>query len=103
MDERCEFDPQTGCLTLAGELTIYQIAAATACLQTAAASGVLANIDLTAVTELDCAGLQWLIQAERLVGTQQEPAIVLQKNPVIEQLQIFVGLATLPETAGVVA
>jgi ABC-type transporter Mla MlaB component len=87
MDEACSFDEEKGLLCVTGELTIYQVAGVFDTLRNAAASGVLCEIDLTEVTELDGAGLQWLVQAERLVRSQPEPAIVLRKNELIEALQ----------------
>lgn len=97
MDEMCTFDEEKGLLTLTGELTIYQVASVFDTLRTAAASGVLCEIDLTRVTEMDGAGLQWLIQAERLAGIQEHPTIALQKNALIDALQQLTRTATATE------
>lgn len=87
MDDVCSFDEKKGLLTVTGELTIYQVARIYDALCYAAASQVLSDIDLTGVTEMDGAGLQWLIQAERLANTQQHPTLKLQKNTLITTLQ----------------
>lgn len=91
MDETCSFDEEKGLLCVTGELTIYQVAGVFDTLRTAAASGALCEIDLTGVTEMDGAGLQLLIQAERLAGTQQHPTLLLHKNSLIDDLQQLTG------------
>ncbi|MBE8715986.1 STAS domain-containing protein [Cellvibrio polysaccharolyticus] len=98
MDETCKFDEEKGLLSVTGELTIYQVASVFEALRDAAASGALCEIDLTGVTEMDGAGLQLLIQAERLAGTQENPSLVLQKNTLIDELQQLTGTAPVVDT-----
>lgn len=93
MSETFEFDNTKGLLTVTGELTIYQMTDALDALRAAAASDVLCEIDLTGVTEMDCAGLQWLIQAERLAGSKTEASLVIQKNALINDLQSLTSTA----------
>lgn len=103
MDETCNFDEEKGLLCVTGELTIYQVAGVFDTLRIAVASGVLCEIDLTGVTEMDGAGLQWLIQAERLAGTQQHPTLLLQKNTLIDDLQQLTGTTPRVEAPAAIA
>lgn len=98
MDEAFSFDEEKGLLCVTGELTIYQVAGVFNTLRSAVASGALCEIDLTGVTEMDGAGLQLLIQAERLAGTQQSPVVLLHKNTLIDELQQLTGTTPLQGT-----
>lgn len=59
--EDCKFDAVSGCLTLSGEFTVYQAATRHQYFLDHCADGSLQTINLNAVTELDCAGLQLLL------------------------------------------
>lgn len=59
------FDTEQGCLTVQGELTIYQASTALEAFRSAAGSGVLKQLDLSEVSELDSAGLQLLLALKR--------------------------------------
>lgn len=60
-----DFDSTTGCLTISGEFTVYQAAAAHALLSETLTGGALRMLDLSGVSELDCAGLQLLLSIQR--------------------------------------
>lgn len=89
MNDPFSFDVTTGCIRIQGELTIYQAYAAVDCLRAGVASGVLTTIDLSGVTELDTAGLQWLLLVQRLTGPESKPlALVNHSPPVLEVLKL---------------
>lgn len=88
MNNNCEFNPDTGCLIITGELTIYQANATAEELRGAYASGALKKIDLSRVTELDTAGLQLLLVAERLPGNEETVVLVNYSEPVQAVLKL---------------
>lgn len=55
------FDTEQGCLSVQGELTIYQASTALEAFRGAVESGHFKKLDLSEVTELDSAGLQLLL------------------------------------------
>ncbi len=61
------------CLHITEELTIYTAAAIKAVLQAALASPGLTAVDLAGVTEIDTAGLQVLLAAQRSATAQGRP------------------------------
>lgn len=90
MSDALQFDADTGCITVAGELTIYQANAAAESLRSAFASGSLRRIDLAGVTELDTAGLQLLLMAERLPANGEAlVALVNHSQPVRDVLELL--------------
>lgn len=89
MSSELQFDADTGCLAIIGELTIYQANAAAESLRSAHASGALREIDLSGVTELDTAGLQLLLTADRLAGNGGPPvALINHSQPVLDVLEL---------------
>lgn len=89
MSSAFTFDADTGSLSIQGELTIYQANAAVESLRGAVATGTLAQVDLGGVTELDTAGLQWLLLVQRLRGPDERPvALVNHSQPVLEVLDM---------------
>ncbi len=90
MSEFLEFDEESGCLSVLGELTIYQANAATEGLRSAFASWSLSRIDLAGVSEVDTAGLQWLLVASRLPASGAESVtLVNHSQPVLDALALF--------------
>lgn len=90
MSSALRFDADTGCITVAGELTIYQANAAAENLRSAFASGSLRRIDLAGVTELDTAGLQLLLMAERLPADGEGLVeLVNHSQPVRDLLEVL--------------
>lgn len=55
------FDSANGCLSIAGEFTVYQAVQSHAVFLSALESGDLRRIDLSGVTDFDTAGLQILL------------------------------------------
>ncbi|TGG95789.1 STAS domain-containing protein [Natronospirillum operosum] len=89
MKDTLRFSPESGCLAVVGELTIYQAKAAAEGLRSAFASGQLRHVDLAAVTELDAAGLQWLLVAARLTVNDGEPVTLTNHSePVCDALAL---------------
>lgn len=90
MSNALHFNSESGALTVMGELTIYQANAAAEGLRSAFASGALRHIDLAGVTELDTAGLQWLLVAGSLSDNEGESvALVNHSQPVREVLTLL--------------
>lgn len=58
--EAVQFDSSTGCLSLSGEMTIYQAALLKDAILAETSGGSILQLDLSLVTELDTAGLQML-------------------------------------------
>lgn len=92
MSNAVQFDADTGCMTVAGELTIYQANAAAESLRSAFASGSLRSIDLAGVTELDAAGLQWLLMAERLPANAEEPVALVSHSQQVRDVLELLGM-----------
>lgn len=63
--ESFQYDVCQGALIVRGELTIYQIGEALEALRSALKNGQLETLDLAEVTEIDTAGLQWLLMARK--------------------------------------
>ncbi len=90
MSDFLHFDEESGCLAVLGELTIYQANAAMEGLRSAFASWNLSKIDLAGVTEVDTAGLQWLLVASHLSANSEESVILVNHSqPVIEVLALL--------------
>lgn len=88
MSSELRFDADTGCLSVTGELTIYQANAAAEGLRRAHATGALRCVDLAGVTEVDTAGLQFLLLAERLSDDESPIELVNYSHPVRDALQL---------------
>lgn len=71
---------------LDGELTIHSVAALREELGACCAEGLSAEIDLSGVTDVDTAGLQWLLMAKRLRGCPVR--FVNHSEPVIRMLEL---------------
>jgi len=81
---------------IAGELTIYTAATVHAEISSALAKGNrIQEVDLSAVTEIDTAGLQLLLMARRSVNAAQRPLQVLNPSSAVSDL---LGLLQLGET-----
>lgn len=96
MNENLLFDPETGRLSMRGELTIYQAREAADLLRAAFQSGKLRHLDLGGVTELDTAGLQLLMVAAGLESASGEPVEVLASSEVVLQTLSFAGVTLGP-------
>lgn len=88
MSSELQFNADTGCLTVIGELTIYQANALAEGLRSAHSTGALRRVDLTGVTEVDTAGLQFLLLAERLSDEESPLELVNYSHPVRDALQL---------------
>lgn len=93
MSKSWRFDEQTGCLSIHGELTIYQSIEATHALRAAYDSTHLNRIDLTEVTELDTAGLQLLLLARRL-STKTGSVLLVNPSPAVTSVFQLAGEST---------
>ncbi|WP_404362970.1 lipid asymmetry maintenance protein MlaB [Marinobacter sp.] len=93
MNGSLNFDRETGCMTVQGELTIYQAKEAAEVLRAAVGTGELACLDLSGVTELDTAGLQLLMVAARLKNNSGEPIGVTAASDVVQQALSFAGVS----------
>ena len=56
------------CFAIDGELSIYTVAELKAGLEAIRASSSSVEIDLSGVTDVDTAGIQWMLMAERIDG-----------------------------------
>ena len=92
MSSVLEFNADTGCLTITGELTIYQAKEATDLLREAFGTGKLNCLDLAGVTELDTAGLQLLMVAAGLDSASGKAIEVLTSSEVVLQALGFAGV-----------
>ncbi|MFW5824530.1 MAG: STAS domain-containing protein [Marinobacter sp.] len=90
------FNSDTGCLQIRGELTIYQANAAVESLRHAVASGALTSLDLSGVTELDTAGLQWLLLAQRLIGPDSRPVVLVNHSEPVREVLELAGRGLTP-------
>ena len=90
MSSALQFDADTGCIRVVGELTIYQANAAAESLRSAFESGSLRQVDLAGVTELDTAGLQLLLMAERPPANGEAPVVLVNHSqPVRDVLELL--------------
>lgn len=81
------------CVSLAGELTIYQAAAAKDRLLAALAEAREVEMDLAGLAEIDTAGLQLLLLAKReATAAGRSLALTGHSRPVVEILELY-GLA----------
>lgn len=86
------FNPETGCLSFQGELTIYEANAASENLCRAFGTGELRNVDLAGVTELDTAGLQILLLARRLRTPGNQPVALVNHSDAVREVFGLAGL-----------
>ena len=79
MNNPFQFNAEQGCLLVQGELTIYQATEALLAFRQALDCGLLTEVDLSQVTELDCAGVQLLLalkkSAPEVKLVQHSPAV----------------------------
>lgn len=76
-------------LALAGELTIFTAQAGKEQLLAALAGGEAVEVDLSAVTEIDSAGLQLLVAAKREAAVRNQTlGFVGHSAPVVELLDL---------------
>lgn len=74
MDERFEIaEPRLGCLSLSGEMSIYTAADIKDALVDRLAANAQLEIDLSAVSELDCAGVQLLLMLHQEAARAHKP------------------------------
>jgi len=99
MSDAFRFDAEAGSLTLQGELTIYQISEATEALRSATDSGQLRLIDLAGVSELDTAGLQWLLLAKRLPTADESVVMLVNHSDHVRGLIRLAGLSATLDIA----
>jgi anti-anti-sigma factor len=77
-------------LTLEGELTIYRAAELKQELLAALEHGGPLDIDLSAVTELDTAGVQLLMLTKKVAGERGQPLRMTGHSPaVLEVFELF--------------
>jgi anti-anti-sigma factor len=78
------------CLRLDGELTIYRAAELKAELMAALDGAPTLELDLSAVTEIDCTGIQLLMLAKRVAANRQRGLRLTRHSPaVIEALMLL--------------
>lgn len=90
------FDARTGCLSLEGELTIYEANTTFENLCKAFSSGQLRNVDLSGVTELDAAGLQILLMARQLHTPSDEPVALVNHSAAVRDVLEMTGAESTP-------
>lgn len=95
MSSGFEFTGDAGCLVIKGELTIYQANEAAESLRGAFATGALERIDLAGVTELDCAGLQLLLVANRLRVDDKKSVCLVNASQPVRDAMALCGLRIL--------
>jgi anti-sigma B factor antagonist len=77
-------------LQLEGELTIYRAAELKVQLMVALDGAPTLELDLSAVTEIDCTGIQLLMLAKRLAANRQRALRLTRHSPaVIEALMLL--------------
>jgi anti-anti-sigma factor len=87
-----DFNAETGCLAVNGELTIYQANTASEHLCQAFGSGDLRQVDLAGVTDLDTAGLQILLLARTLRTPADEPVSLVNHSDAVRDVMELTGL-----------
>jgi anti-sigma B factor antagonist len=88
MSDAFEFDPDSGILRLQGELTIYQINAVTKAVNALINDESLKAVELSGVSELDCAGLQLLLA----IGKSEVHIPILESSPAVKEVLTLTGL-----------
>lgn len=96
MSTLLNFNAETGCLSLQGELTIYEANNASENLCRAYESGALRQVDLAGVTELDTAGLQILLLARSLRAPSDEPVTLVNHSDAVMDVMELTGLELTP-------
>ena len=89
MSSGFEFTGDAGCLVIKGELTIYQANEAAESLRGAFATGALER------TELDCAGLQLLLVANRLRVDDKKSVCLVNASQPVRDAMALCGLRIL--------
>lgn len=77
-------------VVIAGELTIYSVAEAREALHDILVAGSEVDIDLAQITEIDSAGLQWMLAAKSLPDTTLR---YVGHAPVVQQIVELANLA----------
>src|SRR5262245_20959061 len=89
---------------LEGELTIYRATELRTEIQTALANATAVEIDLSGVTEIDSAGIQLLIAAQKTAAASQRELLLVQPSaPVQGVFQLFNLAAQFGAAPAVVA
>lgn len=88
-----KYDALQGSLVIRGELTIYQISEALEALRSAIENGQLKTIDLAEVTEIDTAGLQFLLAAEKISQSKYEPVQLVKCSQPVVDVFVLAGCA----------
>lgn len=87
-----------------GELSIYRAAELAAALQAWVAqqsAGTPLDVDLSAVAEMDSAGLQLLLALQRSAEAQAMPWRITQASPAVQEVLALTGLTHWLAPAGV--
>ena len=92
MNALLPFDPATGCLSLEGELTIYEANTIAERLRQAFQTGSLETVDLAGITEIDTAGLQILLMAKSLRVSGEKSVELAKPSDAVRHLLDLVGL-----------
>ena len=77
------------CLRIEGELTIYRAAELAAAMKAALAespAGAAFELDLSEVTEMDCAGVQLLVAARRSAGDSGRTLRISGSSPAVDEV-----------------
>lgn len=88
-----------GHIGIKGELTIYTAAALQQLLLDALNAGSKVEIDLSEVSEMDCAGLQLLIAARREAARQGKPIHIAGSSQVVLDLLELCALSGIIDEA----
>lgn len=83
--------PEPWCIR--GEFNIYTAQESKALLQQALQAGALVALDLSAVTEMDSAGVQLLLLAQREARCAGQTFQVVRASDAVRELLQFMGLA----------
>ncbi len=86
--EGFHFNAETGCLRIDGEFTVYQASAAHEVLLNCCRDGKLNSLDLSGVSEFDCAAIQLLLGLRKMPAAAQV-RIIKASEPVRAALNIL--------------
>ncbi|MEO8299169.1 MAG: STAS domain-containing protein [Burkholderiales bacterium] len=90
MSSKKKATPRARVLRIEGEFTVYRAAELKSLLLDAVASEPLVEVDLSAVSELDTAGLQLLMLAKRsALAANRELRLVKHSPAVVDVLQLL--------------
>lgn len=96
MSERFGFaEPRLGCLSLSGELTIYTAAGIKDTLVDRLAANEQLDIDLSEVSELDCAGVQLLLMLHQEAQRAHKPLYWQGHSHIVRQVLARLNLGSV--------